>query len=164
MDYTFRMTYELITTWSDYQNAIDRVLERAGQRLWISDPDLVRLDLQQPARLARLRQLLQGSRSDGLRIVLRDARHLRDRSPRLTELLRQYSHCMSVVETSPDLARLRDCMLLADEEHALIRFDQEQARSKLITDDRDQAAAYFNRFSALWQEGGTPVSGTTLGL
>lgn len=158
------MGYELITTWGDYQAAIDRVLSLATQRLWIYDPDLAQLKLEQPARLGSLRRLLQNGETDCLRIVLRDARAFRDRSPLLNALLRQHSHCMAVNESAENLAHLRDSMVLADDRHGLIRFDQDQARSKVLTDDVHELAPYFNRFESLWHAGGTAVSATALGL
>lgn len=164
MNYTSPMAYELITSWGDYQNAIDRILTLGERRLWIFDPDLAQLKLEQASRAEALRRLLRANRDVSLRIAVQDARPLRDHSPHLIALLRDYQHCMQVVETGPNLAGLRDCMLLADDCHGLIRFDLEQPRSKLLVDEAAELQPYFNRFDALWQEGGTPVSATTLGL
>ena len=65
----------------------------------------------------------------------------------------------------PDhLAQLRDAMIIVDDTHALVRFDRDQPRGKLLIDEPDEVAPYRRRFDEIWSEGGHPVSLTTLGL
>lgn len=144
--------------------AVDRILALGRETLWIYDSNLGELKLETPAHLEALRVLLQSGKPNCLKIALRDASNLRDRSPRLNDLLRTHSHLMAVAETPDNLAHLRDGMILADGRHALIRFDQDQPRSKLVIDDPDEIAPYQRRFEEIWMEGGTPISATTLGL
>jgi hypothetical protein len=62
------------------------------------------------------------------------------------------------------LAHLRDCMIIVDGKHALIRFDRDQARSKLLIDEADELRPYIARFDEIWSAGGEPVRATALGL
>ena len=55
-------------------------------------------------------------------------------------------------------------MILVDDVHALIRFDRDQPRCKLLVDESDEIMPYRRRFDEIWAEGGIPVSATTLGL
>ena len=51
------MTRELITTWADYQMALDRLLALATRQVMIYDEDLKQLSLD-GARLAHLQRVL----------------------------------------------------------------------------------------------------------
>lgn len=55
-------------------------------------------------------------------------------------------------------------MILVDEKYALIRFERDLPRSKLLIDEPDEVRPYLSRFKEIWAEGGEPVSSTTLGL
>jgi len=158
------MTTELFTAWGDYQTAIDRLLALASNELRIYDRNLTQLKLDNPARIEMLKRLLTNSREISLRIAVRDAKHIRDQSPRLLELLRNHSHRMAIIETPENLAHLRDGMILADNGNGLILFDQDQARSKLIIDDIGETSVYLRRFDEIWREGGQSVSASVAGL
>lgn len=153
-----------MNSWSEQQAALDQLLALAVRTLAIYDRDLVRLKIDDPARIAALTRLLASDPNARLRIAVRDARHVRNHAPRLISLLRQYGHQMMVQETPENLAHLRDSMILADDGHALVVFDQDQPRSKLILDDPTATRPYLRRFDDLWQEGGTPVSASVVGL
>ena len=158
------MSRELFNSWTDYQHGVDAILASAGHRLCIYDQDLAQLKLDSSKRLAQLQRLLQQGRSGCLRIAIRDAAHLRQHAPRLLALLATYNHLMTIVETGENLAHLRDSMLIADGERALIRFDQEQARSKLLIDEPGETMPYQKRFEEIWLESNHPISPSTLGL
>ena len=158
------MASELLTTWGDYQSALDRVLAEAQSMLRIFDPDLSLLKLEEPGRLATLQQLLKTSRRNQIQIALQNADHFRQRCPHLQELLRLHSDQFHIIEISDSLAHLRDTMVLAEESSGLIRFDIGQPRSKLVLSEPVAITPYLQRFAEIWREGGTPVSATTLGL
>jgi len=158
------MSRELFNSWSDYQRSVDTILAGVRHRLCIYDQDLSLLKLDSKERLSRLQALLQHGRSGCLQIAIRDATHLRQRAPRLMELLATFSHLMSIVETGENLAHLRDSMLIADGERALIRFEQNQARSKLLIDEPAETMPYQKRFEEIWLESNHPIAPTTLGL
>ena len=157
------MTRELLTTWADYRNAVDRLLARAESRLCIVDEDLGELDLEQPARLARLDALLR--RPDGrIEIALRDTSRLLARQPRLLALAERHGGKISVRQLPPDLAERRDGMLLADAAHGLIRFEKALPRSKLLLDAAPEIRPYAELFGEIWSQGGDPVGQRPLGL
>lgn len=54
------MARELITTWAEYQTAIDRMLAIACHRICIYDEDLTNLKLESSARLDHVKRLLTG--------------------------------------------------------------------------------------------------------
>lgn len=158
------MARELITSWDDYQSAVDRLLGMARESLCIFDTDLGDLHLDTPSRLGELKRLARTAHPHGLRIALRDVELLRRQQAPLLNLLTTYSQSIAAQQIPPHLAHLRDTMILVDGRHALIRFDHEQARSKLLIDEVDELQPYLQRFEEIWQETGEIVSGTTLGL
>ena len=158
------MSRELITSWADYRAAADRVLALATRTLRIYDEDLAQFHLERPERLALIEELLAAGRPDCLRIALRDATPLKRHQPLTIGLLVRFSHFAAAQQTPTQLSHLRDSMLIVDERHAVIRFDRDQPRSKLLIDEVDEVAPYLRRFGEIWAEGGEPVSATTLGL
>lgn len=158
------MARELITSWEEYQTAIDRLLCMACRKICIYDEDLGRFKLDSAQRLPHLQRILQTGLNDSLQIVVRNADSLRNRSPLLIKLLTQFSHLATAQQSPPDLAHLRDSILIIDDKHALIRFERELPRSKLLLDETDDLKPYLNRFSDLLSAGGEPVSTSTLGL
>jgi len=159
------MTRELITSWGDYQAAIDRLLILAVRKISIYDEDLGHLRLDSPSRLAELKRVLLADRNiSRIRVAVRDAELLRRQQPLLMNLIGEFSHCLSVQQTPEQLAHLRDTMILVDDKHGLIRFERDQPRSKLLLDESDELKPYIARFEDIWSEGGESVSATTLGL
>ena len=159
------MSRELFTTWSDYQSAIDRLLALAAGRIWIYDEDLGMLHLENPERIEMLKRPLAVAPHDCLRIAVRNSKSLQQqRQPLLQQLLTTHSHNAAVQQTPEQLGHLRDSMILVDGGHALIRFDRDQPRCKLLIDEPEEVMPYRRRFEEIWAEGGTPVSATTLGL
>ena len=158
------MPRELFTSPGEYQVALDRLLALATKRIWIYDEDLTVLRLETPERIELLRAPLAARHPDGLRIAVRNLGPLQQRQPLLQNLLRAHTHNSAAQQTAEQLASLRDSMILVDDVHALIRFDRDQWRSKLLIDEPDEVAPYRRRFEDIWAEGGTPYGATTLGL
>uniref|UniRef100_Q47HS5 DUF7931 domain-containing protein n=1 Tax=Dechloromonas aromatica (strain RCB) TaxID=159087 RepID=Q47HS5_DECAR len=158
------MARELITTWADYQTAIDRLLVIASHKIRIYDEDLLSLKLESEPRLACIKRVLQSGHDDILQMALRNATPLRQQQPILLRLLSTYGHTAAVQETPPQLAHLRDSMIIVDDKHALIRFERDLPRSKLLIDEIDEIRPYLTRFREIWTEGGESVTVTTLGL
>ncbi len=155
---------ELITSWADFQTAIDRLLVMACRQIQIYDEDLSTLRLESATRKEQIKRFLQLGQGDALQIAVRRAASFRLQHPQLQSLLDIYGHLAKARETPPQLAHLRDSMLLVDGRHALIRFDREQPRSKLLIDETCELRPYLTRFHEIWSEGGESISGATLGL
>jgi hypothetical protein len=156
------MARELITTWSDYQAAVERLLAMAGREILIYDEDIGGLRLDVPPNFPHLQRVLKDG--GGVHIALRNADRLRQRQPQLLTLLSLFSHRAAAQQTPEHINHLRDNMILVDGKHGLIRFDRDQPRSKLLIDEVDELRPYAMRFAEIWSAGGDPVSSTTLGL
>ncbi|AXS79244.1 hypothetical protein [Dechloromonas sp. HYN0024] len=158
------MARELITSWTDYQMALDRLLAIACHKISIYDEDLALLKLDSAPRLLHLQRILRGGHDDALQIAVRNGGPMRQTHPLLLGQLSAFSHCASARETPPHLAHLRDSMILVDDKHALIRFERDLPRSKLLIDEMDEIRPYLTRFREIWAEGGESINSTALGL
>ena len=158
------MQPELITSWAEHAGHVRKILLLARRSLRIFDEDLTCLGLEQAENAALLRRFLAADRSNRLQIILRDGEPFRRSSPRLFNLLGDYSSTMTVTEYQPTGSALNDSMLLADDCHALIRFHKDHVRSKAIIENPDECRGYLVRFQEIQNEGGTAISATTLGL
>lgn len=158
------MDSELITNWTDHDHSLRKVLLLATRTIRIFDEDLSKLGLERPENASFLRRFLGADIHHTLTIILKNPEPLLRNSPRLMNLLAEFSHGMKVVECAPQLASLNDSMLLADDNHALVRFSNGQARSRVIIENEDECRPYILRFEEILKEGGTPISATILGL
>ena len=158
------MARELITDWSAYEAAISLLLGLASHKLCIFDDDLVRISLGSSRRLAGLSRLLKSSEPDSIKIALRNAEPFRRQQTHLIQFFAPYSHIITIQQIAPQISGLRDSMILVDDQHALIRFDCEQARSKLLINEPDELRPYLKRFEEIWKEPGEIIGTTSLGL
>ena len=158
------MARELITSWGDYQTAIDRLLAIACQKICIYDEDLGNLKLEATLRLPQIQRVLLAGHRESLQIIVRNADPLRNRSPLLIKLLADFSHLSVAQQSPPHLGNLRDSMLIIDDKYALIRFERDLPRSKLLINEAEELKPYLSRFTELLAAGGEPISTSTLGL
>jgi hypothetical protein len=158
------MNTELITHWSEYDIAVQKILHLATRSIRIFDPDLAKLKLESRENALLLRQFLSTVPHNTLQIVLRNADLFRNNSPRLFKLLTDFPHAMQVWECASSLKKLTDAIFLSDDRHALIRIHEDHARSRVIIDSANESSRYLTRFEEILAEGGTPISATTLGL
>lgn len=158
------MQPELITSWAEHDHSLEKILLLARRALRIFDEDLSRLGLERAENADILRRFLAADRHNTLQIILRDGEPFRRNSPRLFKLLGDYSASMTVTESLPLPGTPKDAMLIADDCHALIRFHEDQVRSKAIVDNAAECRSYLLRFHEIQHEGGTAISATTLGL
>jgi len=159
------MSSKLMTTWSEYDSAVQEILDLSPTRLDIFDEDLSSLRLEGADRIAALRSVLTAaSHSRQLRIVVRRRDFVCPCRPHLMNLLTLYAPLISIIHSPPHLDKLGDCLMIADDRHALVRFHRDHARARLIIDDSGECAPYVQRFADVVAEGGDPLSSTTLGL
>ena len=154
----------LITSWSEHDSRVQKILLLAKRTLRVFDEDLSRLGLERAENASILRRFLASDRNTTLQIILRDGEPFRRNSPRLFKLLRDYSGSIIVIECPPLSGAPSDAMLIADDCHALIRFHKDQVRSKAIIDSAAECRSYLSRFQEIQNEGGAVISATTLGL
>ena len=158
------MSSELITSWGEHDASLKKILALASNSLCIFDGDLSKLKLGRSEIIELLRQFLNSGRQNALRIALQDTEALRRDHPRLMELLAERPQSMSILQCPPHLAELKDSMVIADGQHALIRIHKDHARSRVILDSAEDCALYVKRFEEILSEGGEPIGVTTLGL
>lgn len=158
------MPTTLITTWAEYDSAVQEILALATHRLCIFDKDLALLKLERPERLSLLRRFLGAGPERTVHIALQDAGPLLRNCPRLMELLAIHAHNLKIIECPTHLAELSDALLIADAQHAVVRFHKDHARAKTIINAIEECAPYQQRHDQILAEGGTPVTATTLGL
>lgn len=158
------MSRELIDNWSDYQAAVDRLLDNTRNSLVIYDEDLAALKLESSTRQERLGQLLGHLADAPTRIALRRGNLLRTQQPRLLRLLTTWQHRAQARLLPPELLHLRDGMLIADKQHALIRLERDLPRSVLLLDEADSVQAYVKRFEEIWSTCSENLLSTPLGL
>ncbi|MDD3484398.1 hypothetical protein [Azovibrio restrictus] len=158
------MPTQIHSTWGEFRASFEQVLAHTRHSLCIFDADLEQLGLDQAIRFEQLRQLLASDPATSIRIALKTTEHLHRQHPRLIQLLQTHGHAVHVQQIPDSLLQLRDTLIIGDQEHALVRFDQDHPRAKLIIADKKESSPYLQRFEDIWQEGGTPFTPTPLGL
>jgi len=147
----------------EYEAALDELLARPGRRLRIFDQQLGR-GYNSLHRHDALRRLLLAGRAARVQIVVHDASNLQRDCPRLVNLLRQFSHALSIHETTADAKGVYDPFAVLDERDYVHRFHYNDTRGLFAFDDPLEALSFVQRFEELWEASETAVSGTTLGL
>lgn len=158
------MSTGLTTHWSEHDASLESILRSLSESLSIFDDDLARLRLERPENVEILRRFLADSTRNRIRVVLKNTEPFRCRSPRLFKLLATYPDQMTVIQCPEHLHSLNDSLFIVDGAHALIRFHKDNARSRIIINDREACVPYVQRFHDIEHEGGESISATTLGL
>lgn len=148
----------------NYEAALDLVIAEATNELLIFDQDFLKGDYTGQRRLALINDFLSNDPLSKLTIILHDTQHFTNHCPKLFELLRLFSHKMTVYETNDAAKVAKDCFVIADKRHYLRRFHIDQARFKFAFDDEEMAANLLMRFDELLEETANVVSVTQLGL
>jgi hypothetical protein len=143
--------------------SLDTLFARSGRRLRIFDRHLGAA-YNRPHRTELLRGFLLASRSNRLQLVLHETSNLQRDCPRLLDLLRRFSHSMSIHETEPQAKAVYDPFAVLDERDYVHRFHYDDARGLLGLDDPQEALNFVHRFDEIWEASTPAVSATTLGL
>jgi hypothetical protein len=148
---------------AEHEDALDTVFARPGRQLRIFDRQLG-AGYNSIRRQDLLRRFLLASSSSRIQIVLHDASNLQRDCPRLINLLRQFSHAVTIHETEPQAKGVYDPFAVLDERDYVHRFHYEDTRGLLGLDDPHEARGLVQRFEEIWEASSPAVSGTTLGL
>lgn len=148
----------------DYEQAINSVLSQAHRTLRIFDHDLRGTGYNSAARIELLQNFLLLSRVNRLTIVLHDTGYLTRECPRMMNLLRQFSHAISIYQTTEEARNASDPFIIADNDHYLHRFHYDHPRALLALNDKDGALELGRRFNEILEASETAVPPTTLGL
>jgi len=156
--------YQRFDTETDFQAAVDRLLEQSGRELRLFDPDLEALRFNSPERIERIERFLLASRTRRLYVVVHDPDYLTRRCPRGMRLLARFSHVIQVNRTSEEIRELQDSFLVLDAEHYVRRPVARFFRGAIGIHDETEALAMRSRFFEIWSASFPAVSATTLGL
>lgn len=154
----------LITTRTEYQEAIDMLLPRAQRELRVFDPDMADLRFHIPERIAMLREFLSRGRNNRLYVALHSTEFIERRAPRLLALLGLFGSSIVIQRTQGDAARVQDCFILCDEMHLVRRPVAAQPRGVILTDDLIEGAKMRERFDNIWESSESGVTANTSGL
>jgi hypothetical protein len=148
----------------EYEAAISEVIDLAQRSLHIFDVDLAAGGYGTAQRAEALRAFLMRNRSNRIVVVLHETDHLTRCCPRLMDLLRLYSHAITVLQTQEHGRVASDPMVIADEAHYVHRFHADGARALCALHDHAGARQLEERFAQLMEASSPAVFATTLGL
>lgn len=148
----------------NYEAATALIIERAQRELRIFDPDLSRGGYQSLLVNQLLEDFLAKDRLNRLTIILHDSQFFSAKCPRLIELMKRYSHAITIYLTDDHAKVAQDAFVLADFGDYLHRFHIDHARFKYVHDDEIAAKPLHERFEQLLDETQSTLSVTTLGL
>lgn len=149
---------------ADYTEAIDILIELARHRLRIFDHNLEDGGYTTLLRYDLLRTFLLANRSNRLEIVLHDTDYLTRFCPRILSLLKQFSHAITIQETTPQAKDIYDPFAIADESCFLHRFHYDNPRALLALHDIEGSHVLIKRFEEIRAASAQAITATTLGL
>jgi hypothetical protein len=147
-----------------FEAAIDLIIGYAARELMVFDASLATGGYSSVRRAELLRNFLAETGSSRLTILLHDTDHLAYRCPRLMQLIRLYSHSITVLKTGEEAQVARDSFVLADGVHYLHRFHLDHARFRYGLDDAAAVHPLHERFEQIMETSTQGLSATTLGL
>jgi hypothetical protein len=157
-------TYERFDTNDGFQAALERLLGQPGRELRIFDPDGTALKLNDPARIEKLADFLQQSRTRRIYMVVHNTDHITRQCPRMMALLARYTHAIQINRTSEEIRELQDAFLVLDALHYVRRPVATFFRGAMGLGDDNEGLAMRGRFMEIWGASYPAVSSTTVGL
>lgn len=148
----------------DYVAGIDTVIGMAQRTIRVFDHSLENMGFNSPKRNELLRNFLLKNRNNRLQIVVHDTEYLARSCPRMTLLLKQFSHGISIHQTHAHAQGVTDPFIVVDGDHYARRYHFEDTRGVLALHDPQGAHALNERFDELWEASFPALFATTLGL
>lgn len=148
----------------DYEQAINNVISQARRTLRIFDHNLRGTGYNSAARIELLQNFLLLSRTNRLTIVVHDTDYLTRECPRMMNLLRQFSHAISIYQTTEEAQNVSDPFIIADNDHYLHLFHYDHTRALLALNDKNGALELARRFNEILEASEPAAPPTTLGL
>lgn len=149
---------------ADYTEAIDILIGLARHRLRIFDHNLEDGGYTTLRRYEQLRTFLLASRSNRLEIVLHDIDYLTRFCPRILSLLKQFSHAITIQETTPQAKDIYDPFAIADEACHVHRYHYDNPCALLALNDIQGSHVLIKRFEEIRAASAAAITATTLGL
>lgn len=151
------------TSKMQYDGFVDEVITLAQHDVRIFEQRLG-TSYNASARHEALRQFLLASRRNRVRIVVHDASTIGRFCPRMEQLMRSFSHAVSIHETQLQAKGVYDPFVVADETHSVRRFHFDDLRGLFAKDDPIEAHTLVERFEEIWEASAPAVTANTLGL
>lgn len=148
----------------DNEQAINSVISQARRTLRIFDYSLRGNGYNGIERIELLQNFLLLNRTNRLTIVLHDTEYLTRECPRMMNLLRQFSHAISIYQTTDEARSASDPFIIADNDHYLHRFHYDHARALLALNDPGGTLELVRRFNEILEASEPAAPPTTLGL
>lgn len=158
------LVHTLLNSIVEYADALDELIENARDRLRIFDYNLEDGGYNTPRRFELLRSFLLRKRGNRLEIVLHDTDYLMRFCPRMLNLLRQFSHSVSISETTSQAKNVYDPFAVADQANYVHRFHYDAPRALLALNDMAGGHTLIKRFEEIKQASGPALSTTLAGL
>jgi hypothetical protein len=144
--------------------AIDTLIGLAKQSIRVFDVDLSETGWNDAARAEKIAAFLRASRTARLEIVVHETAWIERSCPRLTKLLRTYSHAVTIYRTGEGARHAMDPLMIVDGRHFLHRLDIAQPRAVLAIEEPIATQPLVERFEAIWATGEPGITATVLGL
>ena len=158
------LLHRQLSTAADYAQAIDGLIELAQHRLRIFDYNLEDGGYTTLRRYELLQNFLLANRSNRIEIVLHDINHLTRFCPRILSLHRQFSHAITIQQTTAQARNISDSFAIADETCFLHRFHYDHPRALLALHDVEGSHLLIKRFEEILAASAPAITATTLGL
>ena len=144
--------------------AIDTLIGLAQCSISVFDADLSGMGWNGATRADRVAAFLKSAAGASLRIVVHDTGWIERSCPRITGLLKYYSHAMAICRTGEEAKHATDALVIVDGRHFLHRFDVAEPRAVFALDAPAEAKALVLRFDAIWADAEPGITATVLGL
>jgi hypothetical protein len=155
---------ETLRTISAQIAALDEMIGLARHSIRVFDIDLSGMGWNGVERAATIAAFLRGRRNATLQIIVHDTRWIESSCPRVTQLLRQYAHAVTICRTGPDASAVMDPMSIVDDRHLLHRFHIEHANAEFAVEQPLVTRPFVERFEEIWATREPGINATLLGL
>ena len=152
----------LITSRSEFHQAVLDIIGRARRQVLIQDIDLAEWALESPAANGPLEALLRAPGAT-LQIIVHRADFVEKQAPRLTRLRQRFPDRITI-RIAPANLSATEGLLIADERDVLRRASPEAWRGRVQYDSPAEVEPWQRKFEALWALCEIELGLTTLGL
>ena len=155
---------ETLVTVAAQVAAIDTLIGLAQRTIRVFDVDLSGMGWNDAARAERIVAFLRARRSSRLEIIVHDTGWIERSCPRVSNLLKYYSHTVVILRTGEEAKHAMDPLVIVDDAHFLHRFHIAQPRAEFAIDAPHAAKPLIDRFEAIRASAVPGLSASVLGL
>lgn len=148
----------------EYSEALDALIGTARHHLRIFDYNLEDGGYNTLRRFELLREFLLGQCGNRLEIILHDTDYLTRFCPRMLSLLKQFSHAVTIMETTAQAKNIYDPFTVADQSCYVHRFHYSAPRALFALNDIAGSHALIKHFEEIKKASAPATPVTTLGL